>query len=165
MLSVTRTTNCVMVGWLERNGLIWCWKNSGHTYYPNISLQELKKSQVITIKFAGILSDIWTRDPWNTMNYLFLDVNIRTVQNSTRIFKIYRMIQKIIEHQSGLDEHWRPLVAEMRRPSRNNICKNRLRVTLQFVAYSMVIWFLVTEKWIFERVIYKITLYNGYNFI
>ena len=44
-------------------------------------------------------------------DYLFHDVNIRQrYKYSTSIFKIYRMIQNRIEHQSGRDEHWRLLV-------------------------------------------------------
>jgi hypothetical protein len=33
-------------------------KKSSRTRYPDISLQELEKNQVITIKIAGILFDI-----------------------------------------------------------------------------------------------------------
>jgi uncharacterized protein YehS (DUF1456 family) len=52
---------------------------------------------------------------------------------------MYRMIQNRIEHQSGRDEYWHPLVAKIHTNSRTNICKKELRVTLQFGTYSMVI--------------------------
>ena len=85
-----RNGSVIREKWIDR-----ALKKSGHMQYPDISLQELEKNQVLTLKIAGNVFDIWNRDPWNTMqDYLFLDVNIRRrCEYSTSILKIYRIIQ------------------------------------------------------------------------